>query len=149
MKKTYGLFAALIMLAACQADIGSNQYSSSSVGQISSAAQCTVVSVRQVKVKTNNNVGTAIGGLAGGVAGYSIGSGSTAHNLGAIGGAVLGGLAGNAAQGALSSQGGFEYVIKLEDGRVMSLTQGTDTLLSPGQKCMLLFSNPARLIAAY
>ena len=38
MKKTYGLFAALTMLAACQADIGSNQYSSSSVGQLSSAA---------------------------------------------------------------------------------------------------------------
>lgn len=149
MKKTFGLFIGLAMITACQSDIGSNQYSVGSVGRATSAAQCSVLSVRPVSVNNKNGMGTVIGSVAGGVAGYSIGSGSTAHNLGAIGGAVLGGIAGNAAQGALSSQSGYEYVVKLDDGQIMTLTQGTDTLLTPGQRCMLLFGNPSRLIGAY
>lgn len=149
MKKSFGLLLGLTMLSACQADIGSNQYTTGSVGVASAASGCYVLSVRQVQVKTDNGLGTVIGSLAGGVAGYSIGSGSTAHNLGAIGGAVLGGMAGSAAQGALSSQGGFEYVVKLDNGQVMTLTQGTDTLLSPGQRCLMLFGDPARIIPAY
>jgi outer membrane lipoprotein SlyB len=146
MKKYLGMVAVVSLLAGCQADINSNQYTTGSVGKVSTAAQCSVLSVRQVNVKSDNQLGSVIGGLAGGVAGYSIGSGSTAHNLGAIGGAVLGGLAGNATQGALSSQGGYEYIVKLDNGQVMTITQGTDVLLTPGQKCMLLYGNPARLI---
>ncbi|MBQ8870225.1 MAG: glycine zipper 2TM domain-containing protein [Alphaproteobacteria bacterium] len=147
MKKGFGLMLGIVMLTACQSDINSNQYATSSVGRANAASECSVLSVRPVSVKSNNGLGTIIGSVAGGVAGYSIGSGSTAHNLGAIGGAVLGGVAGNAAQGALSSQGGYEYVVKLSNGQVMTVTQGTDTLLTPGQRCMLLFGNPSRLIA--
>lgn len=146
MNKYLSISAVVLLLTGCQADINSNQYATSSVGKVSSAAPCSVLSVRQVSVKSNNQLGTVIGSLAGGVAGYSIGSGSTAHNLGAIGGAVLGGMAGNATQGALSSQGGYEYVVKLDNGQVMTITQGTDVLLTPGQKCMLLYGNPSRLI---
>lgn len=146
MNKFLTLALPVMLLSACQSDIGSNQYSTGSVGVAASAAPCSVLSVRQVSVKSNNGLGTVIGSVAGGVAGYSIGSGSTAHNLGAIGGAVLGGMAGGAAQGALSSQGGYEYVVKLDNGQVMTLTQGTDTLLTPGQRCMILFGNPSRLI---
>lgn len=147
MKKGFGLMLGIVMLTSCQSDINSNQYATSSVGRANAASECSVLSVRPVSVKSNNGLGTIIGSVAGGVAGYSIGSGSTAHNLGAIGGAVLGGVAGNAAQGALSSQGGYEYVVKLSNGQVMTVTQGTDTLLTPGQRCMLLFGNPSRLIA--
>ena len=147
MKKGFGLMLGIVMLTACQSDINSNQYATSSVGRANAASEFSVLSVRPVSVKSNNGLGTIIGSVAGGVAGYSIGSGSTAHNLGAIGGAVLGGVAGNAAQGALSSQGGYEYVVKLSNGQVMTVTQGTDTLLTPGQRCMLLFGNPSRLIA--
>ncbi len=147
MKRGFSLFFAAILLTSCQADIASNQYSTSSVGVASSASECSVVSVRQVNVKSNNGLGTVIGSVAGGVAGYSIGSGSTAHNLGAIGGAVLGGMIGDATQGSLSSQSGFEYIVKLSNGQIMTLTQGNDVLLTPGQRCMILFGNPARLIA--
>jgi outer membrane lipoprotein SlyB len=148
MKKVFGLCVAALTLAACQADIDSNHYNSSSTGKASAASACTVVTVRQVNVSSNNNqVGTLVGGAAGGVAGYSIGSGNTAHLLGGIGGAVLGGIAGNATQSALSSQSGYEYVVKLDNGQLMTLTQGDDTLLTAGQRCMILFGNPSRVIA--
>ena len=147
MKKILAAMLPAIMLAACQSDIDSYQYGTSSVGQANAAAQCRVINVLPVKVKSDNELGTLIGGAAGGVAGYGIGGDSTAHWLGSIGGAVLGGIAGNAAQGALSSQNAYEYIVELNNGQVMTITQGTDTLLSPGQRCMLLYGNPARLIA--
>lgn len=147
MKKVLGALATIAILGACQADIQSNQYGTSSVGQANPAAQCRVINVRRVNVKSDNELGTLMGGAAGGVAGYAIGGDSTAHWLGSIGGAVLGGVAGNAAQDALSSQNAYEYIVELNNGQIMTITQGTDTLLSPGQKCLLLYGNPARLIA--
>lgn len=147
MNKTLALLSFTALLAACQADIGSNQYGTSSVRTAAAASPCSVISVRQVSVKSDNNMGALAGALVGGVGGYGIGSGSTAHNLGAVGGALLGGYAGDKAQGVLSSQTGYEYVVRLDNGQVMTLTQGTDVLLSPGQRCMILLGNPSRLIA--
>ena len=146
----YALLLALPLTAAgiagCASDIDSNYYSTGSVGQVSQAQGCTVVSVRPIKVSTQNGAGTAIGGIAGGVAGSTIGGGSTAHTLGAVGGALLGGLAGNAAQEGLTSQQGYEYIVRLDNGNTVSTTQGADVLLNPGQRCQIIFGNPARII---
>lgn len=146
----YALLLALPLTAAgiagCASDIDSNYYSTGSVGQVSQAQGCTVVSVRPIKVSTQNGAGTAIGGIAGGIAGSQIGGGNTAHLLGAVGGAILGGFAGNAAQEGLTSQQGYEYIVRLDNGNTVSTTQGADVLLNPGQRCQIIFSNPARII---
>lgn len=146
----YALLLALPLTAAgiagCASDIDSNYYSTGSVGQVSQAQGCTVVSVRPIKVSTQNGAGTAIGGIAGGIAGSQIGGGNTAHLLGAIGGAILGGFAGNAAQEGLTSQQGYEYIVRLDNGNTVSTTQGADVLLNPGQRCQIIFGNPARII---
>ena len=146
----YALLLALPLTAAgiagCASDIDSNYYSTGSVGQVSQAQGCTVVSVRPIKVSTQNGAGTAIGGIAGGVAGSTIGGGNTAHLLGAVGGAILGGFAGNAAQEGLTSQQGYEYIVRLDNGNTVSTTQGADVLLNPGQRCQIIFGNPARII---
>lgn len=146
----YALLLALPLTAAgiagCASDIDSNYYSTGSVGQVSQAQGCTVVSVRPIKVSTQNGAGTAIGGIAGGIAGSQIGGGNTAHLLGAVGGAILGGFAGNAAQEGLTSQQGYEYIVWLDNGNTVSTTQGADVLLNPGQRCQIIFGNPARII---
>ena len=146
----YALLLALPLTAAgiagCASDIDSNYYSTGSVGQFSQAQGCTVVSVRPIKVSTQNGAGTAIGGIAGGIAGSQIGGGNTAHLLGAVGGAILGGFAGNAAQEGLTSQQGYEYIVRLDNGNTVSTTQGADVLLNPGQRCQIIFGNPARII---
>ena len=133
-------------LSGCASDINSNYYSTGSVGQLSQAQGCTVVSVRPIKVSTQNVAGTAIGSIAGGIAGSQIGGGSTAHLLGAVGGAILGGFAGDAAQQGLTSQQGYEYIVRLDNGNTVSTTQGTDVLLNPGQRCQIIFGNKARVI---
>lgn len=146
----YALLLALPLTAAgiagCASDIDSNYYSTGSVGQVSQVQGCTVVSVRPIKVSTQNGAGTAIGGIAGGIAGSQIGGGNTAHLLGAVGGAILGGFAGNAAQEGLTSQQGYEYIVRLDNGNTVSTTQGADVLLNPGQRCQIIFGNPARII---
>ena len=146
----YALLLALPLTAAgiagCASDIDSNYYSTGSVGQVSQAQGCTVVSVRPIKVSTQNGAGTAIGGIAGGIAGSQIGGGNTAHLLGAVGGAILGVFAGNAAQEGLTSQQGYEYIVRLDNGNTVSTTQGADVLLNPGQRCQIIFGNPARII---
>ena len=146
----YALLLALPLTAAgiagCASDIDSNYYSTGSVGQVSQAQGCTVVSVRPIKVSTQNGAGTAIGGIAGGIAGSQIGGGNRAHLLGAVGGAILGGFAGNAAQEGLTSQQGYEYIVRLDNGNTVSTTQGADVLLNPGQRCQIIFGNPARII---
>ena len=146
----YALLLALPLTAAgiagCASDIDSNYYSTGSVGQVSQAQGCTVVSVRPIKVSTQNGAGTAIGGIAGGIAGSQIGGGNTAHLLGAVGGAILGGFASNAAQEGLTSQQGYEYIVRLDIGNTVSTTQGADVLLNPGQRCQIIFGNPARII---
>ena len=146
----YALLLALPLTAAgiagCASDIDSNYYSTGSVGQVSQAQGCTVVSVRPIKVSTQNGAGTAIGGIAGGIAGSQIGGGNTAHLLGAVGGAILGGFAGNAAQEGLTSQQGYEYIVRLDNGNTVSTTQWADVLLNPGQRCQIIFGNPARII---
>lgn len=133
-------------IAGCASDINSNYYSTSSIGQVSQAQGCTVVSVRPIQVSTENGMGSAIGSIAGGIAGSQIGGGNTAHLLGAVGGAILGGFAGNAAQDGLTSQMGYEYVVRLDNGTTLSTTQGTDVLLNPGQRCQIIFGNRTRVI---
>ena len=145
MKKL--LFLALaIIVGACTSNLGTTDYTTQSVGTVGAARECRVLTVRRIQIKNDNDAGTMIGGAAGGVAGSMIGGTTQVNILGAIGGAVLGGIAGNAAQGALSSQAGFEYVVELTSGGAVTVTQGDDIILHPGQRCLLLYGPRARLI---
>ena len=148
MKKAvfFLFFPLALFLCSFTSRIGANEYSVSGTGQVNRALRGTIISVRQVNVESENGAGTLIGAAAGGVAGSTIGSGSTANILGAIGGAVVGGIAGDAAQGALSKQMAYEYVIQLDNGSLVTITQGTDNLLTPGQKCIIIYGNPSRVI---
>ena len=157
-KKIIGLAVLPFLLAGCADNINSDHYNTNQAGKVSTVSQCTVLSVRQVgvivseldRLKSIDHVGesgTLIGGIAGGVAGSTIGGGSTAHTLGAVGGALLGGLVGDAAEKGLSSQTGLEYIVKLDNGQVISVTQGTGQALGVGQRCLVLFGNTTRIIA--
>ena len=144
------LVPTIFILAACAPRIGSNDYSYSGVRQASNAFPCTVISVRQVNVSSDDNAaGTLLGGVAGGVAGSTIGHGRSANTLGAIGGAAAGMLVGNLAQDAMMKQSAYEYVVRTDSGQTYSVTQGTDTLLSAGQRCMFLNGAESRIIPYY
>lgn len=139
---------ALLALTACAPNINSNHYATSGTGSVGQAMNCTIVSVRQVNVSSSDSsAGTILGAVGGGVAGSTIGHGRGSL-LGALGGAALGGLAGNYAQEELSSQAGVEYIVKLDNGNLRTITQGTDVYMQPGQKCYLLYGSQSRVIPA-
>ena len=147
MKKILSTVLTAALLAGCADNINSDHYSTSQTGRVSTVSQCTVLSVRQVGVNDNSGAGTMIGGLAGGVAGSTIGHGYSANALGAIGGALVGGLVGSAAEKGLTAQTGLEYIVKLDNGQVISITQGTGQALGVGQRCLVLFGSTNRVIA--
>ena len=146
-KKLFGTICIALLLAGFADNINSDHYTTAATGKVSTVAQCTVLNVRQVSVDSGDTTaGTMLGGIAGGVAGSTIGHGRSANTLGAIGGALLGGLVGSATQKGLSSQTGLEYIVKLDNGQAISITQGNSQPLMVGQRCLVLYGNPSRII---
>ncbi len=106
-----------------------------------------VVSKRDVETSSGGTgLGATIGAFAGGIAGSQIGpsrsrrsyrrGSSAASVLGAFGGVIIGGLIGAAIENDLSRQVGTEYVVKLDDGSLVTIVQGDRTLV-PGQSVFL------------
>lgn len=136
----------LAVLAGCKSNISPNSYSVGSVGQVNRTVAATVISVREVDVAGTTGLGGGAGSALGAVGGSSIGSTGRDNLAGAIGGAVIGGLAGAAIEGNASKQKGMEYVVETENGNLMTIVQGSDTVFITGQKVLVLYGSPSRLI---
>ena len=149
MKKILALFM-VGMLTACAANLNTNSYQTSAAGQINSVQEGVIINVRQVRIATENGgVGSLAGGVAGGALGSTIGGSNVANIIGAVGGAVLGGALGAKAQEGLSAQTGYEYIVKLDNGKAITLTQGADQVYSVGQSVYVLdasYGDRARII---
>lgn len=136
----------LSMLTACAPNLSSGSYTGSQVGVANKTVTGTIVGKRVVQIDNNSGMGGLLGAGAGAVAGSAIGGGARANILGGIGGAVAGGLIGNAVDKGIHSQQGFEYIIKVSQNNTISVTQAADTNLSVGQKVMVIYGNPVRVI---
>lgn len=136
----------LSLLTACAPNLSSGNYSGSQVGVASKTVTGTIISKRLVQIDNNSGMGGLLGAGAGAVAGSAIGGGTRANILGGIGGAVAGGLIGNAVDKGIHSQQGFEYIIRVSKGNTISVTQTTETNLAVGQKVMVIYGNPVRVI---
>lgn len=148
MKYFVILLTTITLLGGCASNISSQTYSVGSVGQVNRTVSATVISAREVNVAGT----TGIGGSAGTAAGAVIGSGAGGNNnrgnaVGAIAGAVAGGLAGAAIESNATKQKGMEYVVETENGNLMTIVQGIDPVFATGQKVLVLYGSPSRLIA--
>lgn len=148
MKMLTVLGAAIIALAGCASNISPRTYSVGSVGQVNRTVSATVISVREVDVAGTTGVGGSAGTATGAVVGSAAGGNNARGNIvGAIGGAVIGGLAGAAMEANATKQKALEYVVETENGNLMTIVQGTDTVFAEGQKVLVLYGSPSRLIA--
>lgn len=105
-----------------------NTYSSKDVGQVIETTEGVVLSSRTVEITGGEEAG--IGTLAGAgtgavVAGSTIGQGSGSVVAAVIGG-LIGAGAGYIAEKEIRSRDGIEYVIRLRDGRVVTLVQNRE-----------------------
>jgi outer membrane lipoprotein SlyB len=135
------------VLVGCASNLSPKTYSVGSVGQVNRTISATIISVREVDVAGTTGLGTGVGAAAGGVAGSSLGSGGRENLIGAIAGAVVGGIAGAAIEGGATQQKGMEYVVETENGNLMTIVQGITTIFSEGQKVLVLYGSPSRIIA--
>lgn len=145
--KTVFSVALLMLLGGCAPSISPNTYSIGSVGQVNRSIAAEVISVRDVQLSGTQGIGGTAGAAAGAAAGSSIGGGTRANIIGAIGGAVVGGVAGAMAENSMTAQVGIEYVVQTANGNLMTLVQGGEPRFSVGQKVIVLYGSPARIIA--
>jgi outer membrane lipoprotein SlyB len=141
----------LPMLAGgCAPKVGSSDYNASGVRTAQSVEYGTVQSVRVVRIHedsdTTTALGTAGGAVAGGVLGSLVGGGS-GKTVGAVGGALLGAAAGYGGSKALTSQDGYEIMVKLDSGSTIVVTQGADVEFRPGQRVRVLSGSGATRVA--
>ena len=138
MKKIFALFM-VMALTACGANLDLDRYETSGAGNVNTVSEGVIISARPVTIATENgDVGQLAGGIIGGVAGGQISDNALTQTIGAVGGAVLGGYLGGKAQEGLSAQGGIEYIVKLDSGKAVTLTQANDVKFSVGQSVYVL-----------
>lgn len=148
MKMLTVLGAAIIALVGCASNLSPRTYSVGSVGQVNRTVSATVISAREVDVAGTTGVGGSAGTATGAVVGSAAGGNNARGNIvGAIGGAIVGGLAGAAIEANATKQKGMEYVVETENGNLMTIVQGSDTVFAEGQKVLVLYGSPSRLIA--
>ncbi len=85
-----------------------------------------VVDVRPVVIEGDETwIGTGTGASAGAILGSSTGSGTSGALAGVAGGA-LGAIAGREVEEMMTRQDGFEMIIQLDDGSVVSIIQAAN-----------------------
>jgi len=144
--RVVGVFFALLVVSGCAANVDPSTYSVGSVGQVNRSVPGTVVSARRIAIDTNTGAGGVIGGTTGAVAGSAIGGGARANTVGAIGGAVVGALIGAAVEQNGSTRQGIEYVISTSNGSLLTIAQGLEPSLGEGDKVIVLYGSPSRVI---
>lgn len=148
MKKTCALAVCLtvLVLTGCANTTDTRTYSVGSVGQVNRSVAGSIISARPIRIDANTGTGGAVGGMTGAVAGSSMGRGSRANAIGAIGGAVAGAIIGSAIEAGGSQREGIEYVISTHNGSLMTIAQGVDPAFLEGDKVIILYGNPSRVI---
>ncbi len=95
----------------------------------------TVVAVQQVRQKSSHlGAGTAIGAVAGGLLGHTIGKGN-GRTAATVGGAVAGGAIGH--QVEKNNRGGrygWRFSVNMDNGRRVTVTQGDNPDIRSGDR---------------
>jgi outer membrane lipoprotein SlyB len=133
-----GALAATALLAGCPASTSGGAYTREQARQPQEVQLGVVESVREVQIEgTKTPIGPAAGAVVGGVAGSTMGKG-TGSTIGAVVGALAGGLAGGAIEEGVTRNKGFEITVKLDNGRLLAITQNADEVFRPGERIRVL-----------
>ncbi|MDD5403501.1 MAG: glycine zipper 2TM domain-containing protein [Sulfuricella sp.] len=125
-------------LGGCASSMSGSAYTRSQARQAQEVRMGVVESVRQVQLEgTKTPVGTVAGAAVGGLAGSNIGEGKGSA-VGAIIGAVAGGLAGSAIEEGVTKKPGLEITVRLDNGRMIAVTQEADEAFRPGERVRVL-----------
>lgn len=136
----------LIFFTSCAREVSTDVYDTRMVGEVSTTYSGTIRSVREVLLShgeqlEDNGLGIAGGGVAGGAIGSAIGRGNFAPTaIGAVAGAITGALV----EKKLKQQMGLEFIVALDNGGLITVTQGTDQMFTIGQPVFVIISQFGR-----
>lgn len=122
--KLYSLFAALFFLSGCASNLTGDNYSASEAKKVQQVQFGTVLSQRPVIIdgRQNGILGTAAGGILGGVITSNVGGGSGRTIATGIG-AVIGGILGQQIEEKSTRKQGQELTIRMDSGETLSVVQ--------------------------
>ncbi len=136
----------LLTLSGCASNTFSpNTYSSNAVQLANKVEQGTIIGYREVKISANGSVGTVTGGAVGGVLGAEYANSA----LVAVGGTTVGGMLGNALEHAARDTTGWEYIIRKDNGDMLSVTQREAAPLALAQRVLVIMGPQARVVPDY
>jgi len=133
------VFLGVLLLAGC-ATPGNNTVDRTDVGQINEVEYGEVVAVRPVTIDgSRTGVGTVAGAIIGGAAGSEVGGDGTTNLIVGVVGAVIGGIIGNEVEREVTKGEGFEYTIRLDNGRTITVVQAGRQMLYPGDRVEIVY----------
>lgn len=125
-------------LGGCAGSLSGSAYSRGQARHAMEVRMGVVESVRQVQIEgRESGAGTIAGAVIGGVAGSNVGGGKGSI-IGSVLGAVAGGVAGSAIEGSVNKKNGLEITVKLDDGKMIAVTQEADEVFRSGERVRLL-----------
>jgi len=122
--QVFAAFAmALLVLAGCQSNLGSDTYSRDEARRVQRVQMGTIVALRPVEIEgTKTPIGSGAGAAIGGIGGSTLGGGRGSLVMAVIG-AVAGGLLGAAAEEGLTRVHGVEITVREDDGKMRAYVQ--------------------------
>jgi len=76
-----------------------------------------------------------------------VGSNTATNVMGAVGGAVIGGVIANEIDKGVNRHTGYEYIIKLDEGKTISVVQEKSVQLTVKQHVLVIYGAMTRVIA--
>lgn len=148
--KKISLFISTLLLCVglngCAQNLSPNTYDGSAVGVASTVKKGMIIAKRPVNINNNSGAGGLAGAATGAAAGSMVGGNTATNVIGAIGGAVIGGLAGNAIDSGINNHNGYEYIIRLNNGKSISVVQVQEMVFSVHQRVLVIYGRTTRLV---
>jgi outer membrane lipoprotein SlyB len=140
--------ATSLALASCARQISPGVHTGNTVGEVQSTYVGTLQSARVVMVQEDelledNRTGGLIGGVAGGAAASRVGQG-TGKAVAIAGGALAGAALGALAERGIKRQQAMEYIVRLDNGQLLTVVQGLEPQISVGQRVYVQESQRGR-----
>ncbi len=136
-------------LAGCSPSYKPDTYATTAIQQVNKVEPGLVVGFRQVLITASGTVGAVTGGAAGGVLGTRSSAYGIDSALGAVGGTAVGSIVGTTLEHATADTTGWEYIVRKDNGEMISVTQREETPLQLGQKVLVIGGSQARIVPDY
>lgn len=132
------LLTGALVLSGCAREISPDSYEGPAAGQIARTYAGVIENVRRVEIQEDdtlegNKTGQLLGGVAGGFAGSLFGEG-VGKAAAVAAGAILGSIVGSVAEQEVKRQPALEYIVRSETGDLVTVVQGLEPYLAPGQQ---------------